>query len=328
MFRGQELLGLLSDGRFHSGESLAEKLDCSRSAIWKQVDSLRKTTGLDIQAVAGRGYRLDRPLELLERARILEHLPPRLRDGLGGLRIEAVVDSTNEEALRGAAQGLERPMVWLAEQQRRGRGRRGRRWYSPYGRNLYLSLAYPFDIPMARLAGLSLAMGVAVCEALEGEGLRGHGVKWPNDIYWNNAKLGGLLIEIQGEASGPVNVVMGLGVNLDLGGKIPDWIEQSVADLSMAGLDCSRNRLTGKLLESLLLSCESFAADGLAPFLPRFESMDICCGREVVVESAGDCIEGVAAGVDRDGALRLDCQGTVRVIHGGEVSLRMGRAGG
>lgn len=328
MPRQAQVLALLTDGCFHSGESLAEALGCSRSAVWKQVEVLRKSTGLEIQAVAGRGYRLARPLELLNHEVLLDSLSSRARASLGALYIEALVESTNQLALDALSAGLEGPAAWIAEHQSHGRGRRGRRWHSPFGRNLYLSLCYPFDLPMARLAGLSLAMGVAVSEALVEEGLEGHGIKWPNDIYWEDAKLGGLLIEIRGEAGGPAQVVIGFGLNIDLGEQVPEWIDQPVVDLVGAGVRPSRNRLAGRVLESLLDGCETFAAEGLGSFVHRFEPFDICRGRQVHLVVGDQCFTGVAEGVDADGGLRLGSADQIRVFHGGEVSLRLeGRDG-
>lgn len=323
-----QILDLLADGGFHSGQSLADALGCSRSAVWKQIEALRRSTGLEVQAVTGRGYRLARPLELLDRKSVVDALSPGARISLAELHIEAVVDSTNQLALDALGTGLEAPAAWLAEHQRQGRGRRGRRWHSPYGRNLYLSLCYPFDLPMARLAGLSLAMGVAASDALAVEGLEGHGIKWPNDIYWKDAKLGGLLIEIRGEAGGPAQVVIGLGLNIDLGGPVPEWIDQPVTDLAAAGIHPSRNRLAGRMLESLLAGCEAFAAEGLDGFIHRFESFDVCRGRQVHLVVGDQRFNGVAQGVNAEGGLRLGTAGQTRVFHGGEVSLRLeGRDG-
>lgn len=128
----QTLLKLLQDGRFHSGEELGAVLGISRSAVWKRLQHLEAEHGLQFHKVRGRGYRLASPLSLLD---------PRKIDSLWPVEIMPTVDSTNSEAMRRLAAGASTPFVIVVEQQTAGRGRRGRAWVSPYGENLYYSLA-------------------------------------------------------------------------------------------------------------------------------------------------------------------------------------------
>jgi len=322
----REVLRALSDGRFRSGEELAGILGCSRSAIWKHVRRLRQESGLQIDAVTGRGYRLSEPLELLDQALILDNLPAPQRNRLGGCHVHDVVESTNELALR-AAVGASAPQAWFAEAQTGGRGRRGRSWYSPYGRNLYFSLLQPFDLPMHRLAGLSVAVGLALAQMLSELGLQGHGLKWPNDLHWRGGKLAGILIEARGESEGPTNAVIGIGLNVDLGHP-PDWLEQEVSSLHDAGLAVGRNRLAAALLARTLELCERFAADGLAPLIPQWSRYGLYQNQAVCLEAPGRQYLGVLRGVDDDGGLRLEVEGAERVFHGGELSLRQEKESG
>ena len=317
----RELLQRLADGRFHSGQALADALGCSRSAVWKRLQALQERTGLAVEAVSGRGYRLARPLELLQREAILAALPPRAPACT--LHLHETVDSTNRLAREALEQGSDIPAAWLAEYQQAGRGRRGRQWHSPYGRNIVLSLAWRFDLPLQHLPGLSIAVGAALAESLASLGLRGHGLKWPNDLYWQGAKLGGLLIEIVGESDGPVGAVIGVGLNLDLGSELPEWIDQPVTDLQRAGLEVGRNRLAGRLLGALLEACRLFEAQGLPAFMARWRHFDLCAGREVQVLTAGERIRGRALGIGDSGGLRLLTEAGERLFHGGEVSLRL-----
>ncbi len=317
-----ELLALLADGRFHSGETLASVLGCTRATVWKRLQSLRERTGLEIQSVTGKGYRLARPLELLDREAIIAAMGEQAAARLAHLYVEQQVSSTNALAAEALRAGTRTPTVWLAEQQTAGRGRRGRRWHSPYGHNLYLTLLYRFDLPMQALSGLSIATGVMLAELLQRIGLREHGLKWPNDVHWRGRKLAGLLIEASGETEGPVHAILGVGLNLDLGDRIPEWVDQPVADLRHAGLRPSRNRLAGELIQTLLRGCAEYAESGLAPFLPRWQTFDLYRGREVRLSSAETEWRGVVLGLSSSGGLRLRTAEGERTFHGGELSLR------
>ncbi|MEE7548888.1 biotin--[acetyl-CoA-carboxylase] ligase, partial [Xanthomonas sp. Kuri4-1] len=173
------------------------------------------------------------------------------------------------------------------------------------------------------LAGLSLAMGVAVAEALRASGFAGVGLKWPNDLVDDGRKLGGLLIEGGGEVGGPARAVIGLGINVHMPAAFAAAIDQPWVDLdTLAGSAVSRNRIVAALLGTLLPALEQFDARGLAPFLPRYAALDVLSGRPVQIEEAGVLHRGVALGLAGDGALRVDLDGTVRAFHAGEVSVR------
>ncbi len=323
----RQVLRALSDGRFRSGEELAGMLGCSRSAIWKHVRRLRQESGLQIDAVTGRGYRLSEPLELLDQSLILNRLSAPQRAALAACHVHDVIESTNELALRAAATGAGAPQAWFAEAQTGGRGRRGRGWYSPYGRNLYFSLLQPFDMPMHRLAGLSVAVGLGLAEMLADMGLEGHGLKWPNDLHWQGGKLAGILIEARGESEGPTSAVIGIGLNVDLG-RPPEWLEQPVCSLRDAGMDVSRNRLAGELLARTLELCGRFAAEGLAPLIPQWTRYGLYQDQAVRLEAPGRRHLGILRGVNADGGLRLEVEGQERVFHGGELSLRREESNG
>lgn len=325
MAESLQILRALSDGRFRSGQELAGELGCSRSAIWKHVRQLRQQPGIRIDAVTGRGYRLARPLELLDRAAILAQAARTAPKGLGACHVEDVVTSTNELALHAAESGAQVTQAWFAEAQTNGRGRRGRAWYSPYGRNLYFSLLRPFDMPLHRLAGLSIAVGLELATLLNDLGLQGHGLKWPNDLHWQGRKLAGILIEARGETEGPVHAVIGIGLNLDLDGR-PGCIDQPACCLREAGLEVSRNRLAGELLGRLLVLCERFASEGLEPFARRWPDYGLYQGERVCLQGPGQRHVGILRGLSPDGGLRLEIDGAERIFHGGELSLRHGMA--
>lgn len=323
MAEALQVLRALSDGRFRSGEELAGTLGCSRSAIWKHVKQLRQQAGLQIDAVTGRGYRLAEPLELLERESILQHLSRQRRTELGALHVEDVVGSTNELALQQARRAATSSQAWLAETQTGGRGRRGRTWHSPYGRNLYFSLLHQFEMPLHRLAGLSIAVGLELAGMLTDLGLQDHGLKWPNDLYWRGGKLAGILIEAHGESEGPASAVIGVGLNIDLGTP-PEWLDQPVCSLRDAGLEVSRNRIAGELIGRMLNLCERFAAEGLTPFAKDWPRYGLYQGERVSLSGPGSRHVGILRGLSPDGGVRIQVDHGERVFYGGELSLRRG----
>jgi len=188
---------------------------------------------------------------------------------------------------------------------------------------VYLSVLRGFAGGLSRLGGLSLVAGVAVAEALRAHGVAQVGLKWPNDIVVDGHKLGGLLVEGGGEFAGPARAVIGLGINVRMPPAFAAEINQPWTDLAtLLGEDVSRNEVVAWLLAALLPALEDFERDGLAPFLPRYAALDSLSGRSVRVDDNGVLHEGTAVGLAEDGALRVRIEGSERVFHAGEVSVR------
>ena len=314
----------LADGEVHSGESLAQALGISRAAVWKAVHKAGEVLGLSIHSVRGRGYSLASPLELLDPARILGQIPDQARRRIARLEVHDDIDSTNSYLMRKAQQGAPSGTLCLAERQSAGRGRHGRTWVSPFGTNLYLSLLWRYPFGPSGLGGLSLAAGTAVAGVLAAEGVPDIGLKWPNDILWQRRKLAGLLLEVAGETQGPSLVVVGLGLNIRLDTDQAGGIDQPWVDLdAISGVDSiSRNRLSARLAERLTGVMERYGTDGLAPFLPEWERFDLYRNERVEIRLGDRTYPGTHAGIDEQGALRLDRNGHIETFQAGEVSLR------
>ena len=303
-----------------TGDELAQAHGLGRAAVWKRIEALRQA-GIAIEARPGRGYRLGQPLELLCADTIVDGMSPDARAAVSGIAVEWQVDSTNSMLLaepppaRGAR-------VLLAERQTGGRGRRGRSWQSPLAANLYLSLDRCFDGGLARLPGLSLVAGIAVAEALrEATGLD-VGLKWPNDLWLDGAKLGGLLVEGGGEHGGPVRAVIGIGLNVRMPPGHGAAIGQAWTDLSAHAAPRSRNRLASQLLSRLLPALDLFDGAGFGPFQSRWEALDALAGRPVrILEAQGEGT-GTALGIAADGGLRIATPSGERILYAGEVSVR------
>lgn len=310
-----QLLRLLADGRFHSGEELGERLGISRSAVWKQLQQLQLENGLSLQSLRGKGYRLERPLSLLS--------PAALREGLPDLhfQVEERVDSTNAVALRQLSV-LEPPYVVLAEAQSSGRGRRGRQWVSPFGENLYFSQVIRIDRSATQLQALSLVVGLAVLRTLRLLGLREAGLKWPNDLLVAGKKIAGVLLELNGDPADVCHVVIGIGINANM--LSADDIDQAwTSILRETGQMVDRNQLTVMLTEQLAQLLALHREQGFAAFHAEWEANHLWQGREVRLISGVHEVAGTVLGVSVDGALRLVVEGSEQVYSGGELSLRL-----
>lgn len=318
------LLGHLADGRFHSGTELSARLGVSRAAVWKHIRALERL-GLTLSAIPGRGYRLHPPVDLLSAAAIREGLTAEAALLLGGLDIHDVLDSTNSHLLRAASSGAVTGTVCLAEYQRAGRGRIGREWCSPFGANIYLSLLWRFEDPTL-VSGLSLAAGVAVVRALTHEGVSGIALKWPNDLLWGTAKLGGILLEVAGEAHGQCAVVMGLGLNRHLPESAATAIDQDWTDLNRAshGQAPPRNALVAAVLNELLPLLRDYPDRGLTAYLPEWRAAHAFTGQAATVHAGEARIEGEIVDVTNEGLLLFrDREGQLRRFASGDVRLRV-----
>lgn len=325
------LLDILSDGRFHSGGDLGEALGVSRAAVWKAIRNLQALE-LDIHSVKGKGHRLACPLELLRRDAILAQLDEERRRGIQGLELLLSVDSTNTLLLR-RIQSRElllekgRLHVCLAERQTAGKGRRGREWVSPFGRNMYLSVGRQFSSGAGGLDGLSLVVAIGLVRALRQCAIEGLVLKWPNDVFCQGRKLAGILLEMTGDVTGDCQVVIGVGLNISSPPGAMKDVSQPWIDLqSIAPVPPGRNRVVGLVLRHLGEALDEFERSGFAGFRAEWESLDGCRDRPVEISSAGtgagEALAGIARGVTEQGALRLETPEGMRIFNGGEVSMK------
>jgi BirA family biotin operon repressor/biotin-[acetyl-CoA-carboxylase] ligase len=323
MHSRHRILAALADGRFHSGEELGARLGISRAAVWKHLKDVREL-GIRLFAVRGRGYALEAPLELLDRQRLCAQLDDGARGLVSTLELHPELDSTNRHLSR-LVGGLASGHACLAERQHAGRGRRGRSWVSPFGRNVYLSVYWRFPCGPATLSGLSLAAGVAAARAVEEAGIGEVGLKWPNDLVWRGRKLGGMLLEITGEAGGPCHVIIGVGLNVGMTGAEAGAIDQPWMDLAeVPGSGAvSRNVVAGLLLKHLVHAASDYERYGPRRFIEAWRERDAVCGQAVELRLPDRAVSGVARGIDESGALLLDVGGTVGRFAAGEVSLRL-----
>lgn len=309
-----QLISILADGEFHSGEQLGTAMGMSRAAINKHIQTVRDW-GVDIFTVPGKGYSLPYPIQLLDEAKILAMLPS------GQVSVLPVIDSTNQY-LMDRIGALNSGDACVAEYQQAGRGRRGRKWFSPFGSNLYLSMYWKLEQGPAAAMGLSLVIGIVMAEVLQRLGAKDVRVKWPNDLYLNDRKLAGILVELTGKTGDAAQLVIGAGINLKMREPATDTINQGWINLQEAGVNIDRNELTATLLNELRSALLHFEQEGLTPFISRWRGLDNFLDRPVKLLIGEQEIHGIERGIDPQGALLLEQDGIVKPYIGGEISLR------
>jgi len=314
-------------GGFISGAELATQFGVTRSAVWKAIGRLR-AMGTPVDAVTNRGYRLALPTTPLDVDAVRALLPGPLRAVLREGACAGELDSTNAQLLARAAPPAGHFDFLTAEFQTAGRGRRGRSWLAPPGGAVCLSWSWSFEALSPAMGALSLAIGVSTLRALRGLGIDGVRLKWPNDLVTPHGKLGGILIEMRTESGGPVHVVVGIGLNVAL----PAELRTRLAGMGTAAADLAslaapapppaRAGLAAALLREGIGAMGEFALRGFAPFLDEYLAADALRDRPVRLQGSGPVEDGVARGVDIDGALRVEHGEQIHRIIAGEVSVR------
>ncbi|MGM3173493.1 bifunctional biotin--[acetyl-CoA-carboxylase] ligase/biotin operon repressor BirA [Dickeya lacustris] len=309
-----KIISILSDGEFYSGEYLGEIIGMSRAAINKHIQTI-KEWGVDVFTVTGKGYALAGPMQLLDAEIIRSQVIS------GHIAVLPVIDSTNQYLLD-RLDSLASGDACIAEYQQSGRGRRGRQWFSPFGSNLYLSLYWRLEQGPAAAVGVSLVIGIIMAEVLRNLGAQDVRVKWPNDLYLNDKKLAGILVELNGRTGDAAHLVIGAGINLKMSSSGTAVINQEWINLQEAGIDVDRNVLAVKLITELRHALTVYEQRGLSPFIPRWIELDNFYNRPVRLIVGSRDIKGIDKGIDSQGALLLEQDGEISSYIGGEISLR------
>lgn len=306
-----KLIEILADGQFHSGEELATIFGITRAGINKYIKQLREW-GIELTSIQGKGYCLASPLNLLNKTKINQHYQSNSR-----CEILPIIDSTNQYLLDRIDQ-LTSGDCCVAEFQSKARGRRGRKWFSPFGTNLYFSMYWRLEQGVAAAMGLSLVVGIVIADtlrALSGQDIK---VKWPNDLYLNDQKLAGILVELAGKTGDCAHVVIGVGVNLTMTNPDTNIVNQKWANLG----NVDRNLLVAQVAKTLKSQLIEFEKHGLVPFINDWNRLDNFVNRPVKLLIGDNIIRGIAKGINDQGALLLEQNGKIEAHIGGEISLR------
>jgi len=319
------VLGFLAEAgdEFVSGEAISDKLGLSRAAVWKHVNALRGQ-GYRIDAIPARGYRL---VEIPDRLTPLELRPLLATHDLGqALHCFEEVGSTSDVAKELAEEGAAHGEVVIAERQTAGRGRRGRAWASPAGKNLYLSVVLRPELPPQRAPELTLVASVALCDVVRQAGVEA-GIKWPNDLLAGGRKLAGILTELAAEPDTVHWVVLGIGVNLNVRAEdFPEELRGEATSLAIErGQPAPRALFTAALLARLEEWLDRHAAEGFGPVRLAWKERSATLGREVRVEVEGREVTGVAEDLDETGALLVRCGKRLARVTSGDVQLLRAR---
>jgi len=237
------------------------------------------------------------------------------------VEIHRVTQSTNDVVIQRLAESRGTSILCAAEMQTAGKGRRGRRWISPFGRNVYLTYGRFIGRQLSELGGLSLVVGMVVVDVLRAMGLEGVGLKWPNDILLGDGKLGGILVELRASDSGGIGIVAGLGLNLAFNEKESLSIDQPWSAIS-SQLEMPRNILLGTLGGRLVNAVQAFEDVGFESFAEKWSEYNLYTGQQVNVIRGNETISGIDSGVDQEGNLLLRTGAGLEVHNSGEVSVR------
>jgi BirA family transcriptional regulator, biotin operon repressor / biotin---[acetyl-CoA-carboxylase] ligase len=315
------ILHQLADGKFHSGEALAQQFKVTRVTIWNAIQHAQ-SLGVDVFSVRGRGYKLPSAIELLDRDAILQAVGEQRT--WFNLEVLDEVVSTNTYLVKAAANGAPHVTCAVAHVQTNGRGRRGRAWVSHLGASLTFSLLWRFDCGAAALSGLSLAIGVALIRALNELGVESAQLKWPNDVLIDNKKLAGILIDLQGDLDGPSAAVIGVGINYNLPDNVLDIIDQPAIDISRAcNHNISQSQLLGTVLKHFADVLRHFEEHGFMGLRDEWLGYHAYHSKQVrMLLPDGREIDGVVSDIAEDGILLVETAFGLQRFSAGEISLR------
>jgi len=315
------ILQRLADGDFHSGEALAQHFKVTRATVFNAI-AHAQNIGVEVFSVRGRGYKLPKPVSMLDADQILFSIG--VEREWFNLEVLDEVDSTNTYLMQQAAKGAAHATCVAAHIQKKGKGRRGREWVSRLGASLTFSLLWRFQCGAVALSGLSLAVGVALIRALSSLGVRNVQLKWPNDVLVDGKKLAGILIELQGDMEGPSAAVIGIGINLNLPREVIKNIDQPAIDIaSVHPVEVNQNELLGTVLKHLSNILKDFEQQGFVAVREEWLSYHAYQNKTVrMLMPNGTEVLGEAEGVAEDGILMVKTALGSQRFSAGEISLR------
>lgn len=315
------ILRLLADGKFHSGEALAQHFKVTRTTIWSAIQHAHNL-GIEVFSVRGRGYKLPASVEFLQHEEVLHAIGE--QRAWFNLHILDEVPSTNTYLMNQSAKGAAHVTCVAANLQTNGKGRRGRAWVSHLGASLTFSLLWRFQSGAAALSGLSLAVGVALVRAFNSLGINNVHLKWPNDVLFDGKKLAGILIELQGDMDGPSAAVIGVGINLNLPETVLKNIDQPAIDLAnVSATPIKHSELLGVLLKHLAEVLKQFEENGFTALRDEWTQYHAYHQKHVrMLMPDSREVHGVVSNVAEDGILLVDTALGLQRFSAGEISLR------
>ncbi|MFD0867814.1 biotin--protein ligase [Chlamydia abortus] len=319
----QSLLELFQNDpeAFLSGEEISRKLNCSRTAVWKQIQNLRKL-GYEFEAVPRKGYRLVYQPAKLDPLKLADSLQTEMIGS--SFRIYDQVDSTQNVAHELVRQGCPEGTVVLAEEQTSGRGRMGKKWLSPKGKGIWMSIVLKPHIPLKQTSQLTLLTAVALCRTLRQELGVAVGIKWPNDLLVDGLKVSGILLESSGEDDRLNYVVAGIGISVNMeADDFPEELDGKATSLRIVcGRPLDRIQIIRRFLEKFEELYLLYLQQGFSPIRTLWEALTISLNRPLRVKTYNGWVEGTAESIDDNGALTVKTRdGETMKLYSGDIQL-------
>ena len=302
-----------SDG-YCSGEKMSEALNISRAAVWKYIKKFRDE-GYEIESVTNKGYRLVSSPDILSEAEIKAYS----KEISGAIKCMYKTDSTNEEAKRNSS--MPDGSVFIAEIQSSGKGRRGRRWVSEAGDGIWMSILSKPDIALADVSKITLAAGLAVCDAAKRLGIDAE-IKWPNDIVVNKKKICGILTELSAEADGINYVVTGIGINVNTKAFAPELADKATSVYLEYQRNIPRAQIAAYVIGSFEKRYRELLSGGIDSLISDYKSVCLTLGKQVHIIRPTEEFDAYATDITPGGELEVDRNGEKIVLNSGEVSVR------
>lgn len=314
------MIVLISDGAFHSGEELAKQLGVSRTAIWKLIAKL-ESWQIDIYAVRGKGYKVPNGINLLDEQFLKSNIKQYAKL-FSEIEVFSTIDSTSSYLTRTWQKDIDKGRICVAEHQSLGRGRKGRKWVSPFAANLYFSLGLSLPLGLSALGGLSIAIGLGLTQRLNRMTTKPVKLKWPNDLLVENQKLAGILVEASGDSNDASFLNIGIGINWDMN-KGHVEIDQPWVNLKpLLNNDLKRTEILGELLLEIDSILSQYLEQGFESFKALWNEYSAYQKKPIILHTRTGKITGVESGIDRSGAIIIETADGKKMFHSGEVSLR------
>jgi len=311
-----------AEGGFVSGQKLSEYIGCSRTAVWKHIEDLRKE-GYELEAVRRLGYRITKKPNKISDNEIKIGLKTRKMGH--HVHFEETVTSTQKIAQTLANEGAEEGTIVVAEQQTNGRGRMARQWYSPSGTGIWMSLIIRPNIAVQATPQLTLLTAVAIVQAIEEITPLKPDIKWPNDILINGKKLVGILTELQAEADRVHSIIIGTGINVNQ--SITDFPEELHHVATSIHLETDKQWDRAQLIQEILLKFENlyslYLAQGFRPIKLLWEGYAVSLQKPITARTINGTVEGKAIGINDAGVLLIQTSdGSVKQIYSADIELQ------
>ena len=314
-----QLTSILSDCEYHDGDSLGNTLNVTRSAVWKMIKKL-SDYGINITSIKGKGYKLDNPLLLLNPKIISDGLPTELKNKMT-LQVCETITSTNTYLKENF--DPDKINICISEHQAHGKGRFNRHWLSPFGKNLYISFRFRIRKDISELSGLTLAISVATMNTLKKFGVESK-IKWPNDVYCNDKKISGNLIEIIAESNSITDAIIGIGLNINMLNIETNDILPWTSIAKETDNIVNRNEVAIELISQLTNQIDIFAAKGISHFLNIVNQNNYLQDKNITLTQNESIYKGIASGIDELGRLILTLEdGTKHHFSSGDAHITL-----